>query len=62
MIRLLTLRDKILSNYRHRNISIHISCAKRQQLESKTNLIEVFIDDKPVQVPPGTTILKVKFL
>lgn len=35
-------------------MSFHTTSNKSQQ-----ELIELFIDDKPVQVPPGTTVLQV---
>lgn len=36
-------------------LGIHTSPKLQQEL------IELFIDDKPVQVPPGTTVLQVGF-
>lgn len=38
-----------------------ISVARLHTTSSKLQeLVEVFIDDKPVQVPPGTTVLQVQ--
>lgn len=36
-------------------LGIHTSPKLQQEL------VELFIDDKPVQVPPGTTVLQVDF-
>lgn len=50
VIRLSTGR---LQNGRVSTAGLHTSLKLQQEL------IEVFIDDKPVQVPPGTTVLQV---
>ncbi|XP_014219042.1 NADH-ubiquinone oxidoreductase 75 kDa subunit, mitochondrial [Copidosoma floridanum] len=39
-------------------VRIHTTLCKQQLVQPVTELIEIFIDDKPVQVPPGTTVLK----
>ena len=43
-----------------RTACIHGLNIKQQQSQPISDLIELFINDKPVQVPPGTTVLKVK--
>lgn len=43
-----------LQNGRLFVMGLHTTSCKLQQ-----ELVEVFIDDKPVQVPPGTTVLQV---
>lgn len=58
MLRLPLLRAAALPNGRLSAACIHLS-ANKQQNQSAPELIELFIDDKPVQVPPGTTVLKV---
>lgn len=55
MLRLPLIRATGLSNGRFGTAAIHTSSSKSQSQE----LIEVFIDDKPVHVPPGTTVLQV---
>ncbi|XP_011496020.1 PREDICTED: NADH-ubiquinone oxidoreductase 75 kDa subunit, mitochondrial [Ceratosolen solmsi marchali] len=58
MIRYLMIRGKTITSYRH-GTSINVSSSSKQHgVEPKTNLIELFIDEKAIQVPPGTTILK----
>lgn len=44
-----------LQNGRISVARLHTTSSKLQQ-----ELVEVFIDDKPVQVPPGTTVLQVQ--
>lgn len=58
MLRLPLLRAAALPNGRLSAACIHFS-ANKQQNQSAPELVELFIDDKPVQVPPGTTVLKV---
>lgn len=43
-----------LQNARFPTVGLYTTSSKFQQ-----ELIEIFIDDKPVQVPPGTTVLQV---
>ena len=42
-----------IQNGRLSTVGLHTTSSKFQQ-----ELVEVFIDDKPVQVPPGTTVLQ----
>lgn len=60
MLRLLTLRARNLVNCKHGEACIHTSSFIQQQAApaNAPELIELFIDDKPVKVPPGTTVLK----
>ncbi|KAL6448649.1 hypothetical protein ACFW04_000479 [Cataglyphis niger] len=53
MLRLPIVRATGLTNGRFCAVNLHTTSNKSQQ-----ELIELFIDDKPVQVPPGTTVLK----
>lgn len=48
------MRATGLANGRLCAVSLHTTSNKSQQ-----ELVELFIDDKPVQVPPGTTVLQV---
>ena len=59
MLRLPLSRVAGLSTGRFGAACIHSSSSKHQQPQPAPELIEVFIDDKPVHVPPGTTVLKV---
>lgn len=43
-----------IQNSRLSTAGLHTTSSKFQQ-----ELVELFIDDKPVQVPPGTTVLQV---
>ncbi|KYN21274.1 NADH-ubiquinone oxidoreductase 75 kDa subunit, mitochondrial [Trachymyrmex cornetzi] len=53
MLRLSIVRATGLAGGRHCAVSFHTTSNKSQQ-----ELVELFIDDKPVQVPPGTTVLQ----
>ncbi|TGZ49837.1 NADH-ubiquinone oxidoreductase 75 kDa subunit, mitochondrial [Temnothorax longispinosus] len=53
MLRLPIARATGLAGGRHCAVGFHTTSSKSQQ-----ELVEVFIDDKPVQVPPGTTVLQ----
>jgi len=54
MLRLPVIRATGLVSGRFNVVSFHTTFSKSQQ-----ELVELFIDDKPVQVPPGTTVLQV---
>jgi len=54
MLRLPAIRAIGLTSGRFNVVSFHTTFSKSQQ-----ELVELFIDDKPVQVPPGTTVLQV---
>ncbi|KAL7295476.1 hypothetical protein TKK_0011127 [Trichogramma kaykai] len=59
MLRLPLFRAISRSNGRLTSaVCFHNSAANQQQPQQQPELIELFIDDKPVQVPPGTTVLK----
>ncbi|CAB0031690.1 unnamed protein product [Trichogramma brassicae] len=59
MLRLPLFRAISRSNGRLASaVCFHNSAANQQQPQQQPELIELFIDDKPVQVPPGTTVLK----
>lgn len=53
MLRLPVVRVAGLASGRQCAVSFHTTSSKSQQ-----ELVELFIDDKPVQVPPGTTVLQ----
>ncbi|XP_070167545.1 NADH-ubiquinone oxidoreductase 75 kDa subunit, mitochondrial [Polyergus mexicanus] len=53
MLRLPVVRAIGLANGRFCAVNFHTTSSKSQQ-----ELVELFIDDKPVQVPPGTTVLQ----
>jgi len=57
MLRLPVVRATGLASGRHCAVSFHTTSSKSQQ-----ELVELFIDDKPVQVPPGTTVLQVRII
>ncbi|KAJ8683657.1 hypothetical protein QAD02_019449 [Eretmocerus hayati] len=60
MLRVPILRAKSLSNGRFGGACLHVGNNRQQQAKPAPapELVELFIDDKPVQVPPGTTVLK----
>ncbi|XP_012271285.1 NADH-ubiquinone oxidoreductase 75 kDa subunit, mitochondrial [Orussus abietinus] len=55
MLRLPLLRATGLSSGKLGNAKFHTSVVN---LQAATELVELFIDDKPVKVPPGTTVLQ----
>ncbi|XP_015600352.1 NADH-ubiquinone oxidoreductase 75 kDa subunit, mitochondrial [Cephus cinctus] len=55
MLRLPLVRATGLSSSRLGAVGLHTTGSKSQ---ASQELVEVFIDDKPVQVPPGTTVLQ----
>ncbi|XP_031787965.1 NADH-ubiquinone oxidoreductase 75 kDa subunit, mitochondrial isoform X2 [Nasonia vitripennis] len=58
MLRLLIPRVQTHLNNRYGVACIHTFTSRYQQIQPAQELIELYIDDKPVQVPPGTTVLK----
>ena len=58
MLRLLVPRVQTHLNNRYGVACIHTFTSRHQQVQPAPELIELYIDDKPVQVPPGTTVLK----
>lgn len=60
MLRLPLVRVAGLSSGRFGSTNFHTTTVNNnsQQLNQQ-DLVEVFIDDIPVQVPPGTTVLQV---
>lgn len=52
-------KAKVLPNAIFGKSCIHGNIRMQQQLQTSSDLIELYIDDKPVQVPAGTTVLKV---
>lgn len=60
MLRLPLVRVAGLSSGRFGSVNFHTTVNSSQQ--ANQDLVEVFIDDIPVQVPPGTTVLQVNIV
>ncbi|XP_058789772.1 NADH-ubiquinone oxidoreductase 75 kDa subunit, mitochondrial isoform X2 [Phymastichus coffea] len=58
MLRQSFLKVKILPYTVYGKSNIHSSIYVQQQLQTTPELVELFVDDKPVKVLPGTTVLK----